>query len=790
MKIGTQNILKHSLTIISLGACGQLLSADFNYPEALQKSIFFYEAQRAGPLPDGNRVEWRGNSGMDDGKDVGIDLTGGWYDAGDHVKFGLPMASTATLLSLGVLEYRDGYAKFGQLEYILDNIRWVNDYFLKAHAAPHVLWGQVGNGSSDHAFWGAPEVMTMIRPAYKIDESCPGSDLAGETSAAMASASMVFRQTDPAYSSKLLEHAVQLFEFADKFRGTYVKCITDAQGYYNSWSGYQDEIVWAGLWLYKATNDPAYLEKAKLEYEKIALENGSKEDKVYKWTHAWDDKSYGSYLLMSIATGDEKYMKDVERWLDFWTTGYKGEHITYSPGGLAWLSPWGALRYSANTALMAFIYSDFLNKNNIRQEKAAVYEKFARAQIDYMLGENPDSRSYVVGFGNNPPRNPHHRGSHGSWSNNLENPKDNRHILYGALVGGPGSDDKYEDSRKDYVKNEVATDYNAGFTGALAFLSQKHGGSILQTFPEKEKRDDEFFVEAKINSSSERYVEIAAKIYNHSAWPARHSKDLSFKYFVNLSEILKTGYKLSDIKISTAYTQGSGISSLRPWNIEAGIYYVEVFFKDVDIYPGSDSASQKEAQFRFSLPDNATIRWNPSKDPSFKNLESSSLKKTQFIPIYEKGILLWGTEPASDGSSGGDTGGDTGGGGGDTGGDTGGGGGDTGGDTGGGGDERCLISYKIVNQWENGFVAEITIKNQTKGEISDWTATWSWQNGQKITNLWSGDLKSGSNPIMVKGLSWNDIVAKDGSATFGFQATHSGINTNPTDLALKANGCK
>ena len=45
-------------------------------------------------------------------------------------------------------------------------------------------------------------------------------------------------------------------------------------------------------------------------------------------------------------------------------------------------------------------------------------------------------------------------------------------ILYGALVGGPGSNDEYTDTRTDYIANEVATDYNAGWQGALAALIQ------------------------------------------------------------------------------------------------------------------------------------------------------------------------------------------------------------------------------------------------------------------------------------------------------------------------------
>jgi len=94
------------------------------------------------------------------------------------------------------------------------------------------LYGQVGNGGTDHAWWGPAEIMQMARPAYKITASCPGSDLAGETAAAMAASSTVFRPTDPAYADTLLQHARQLYDFADNFRGKYSSCITDA----NQWT--------------------------------------------------------------------------------------------------------------------------------------------------------------------------------------------------------------------------------------------------------------------------------------------------------------------------------------------------------------------------------------------------------------------------------------------------------------------------------------------------------------------------------------------------------------------------
>ena len=48
----------------------------------LGDSLYFYEEQRSGKLPSTNRVPWRNDSALDDGKDVELDLTGGYYDAG------------------------------------------------------------------------------------------------------------------------------------------------------------------------------------------------------------------------------------------------------------------------------------------------------------------------------------------------------------------------------------------------------------------------------------------------------------------------------------------------------------------------------------------------------------------------------------------------------------------------------------------------------------------------------------------------------------------------------------
>ena len=90
----------------------------------------------------------------------------------------------------------------------------------------------MGDGTTDHAYWGRPEDMTMARPSAKIDTGAPGSDLAAETAAALAAASIVFQASDPTYSSQLLSHASDLYSFADNYRGLYHNSITDAANFY------------------------------------------------------------------------------------------------------------------------------------------------------------------------------------------------------------------------------------------------------------------------------------------------------------------------------------------------------------------------------------------------------------------------------------------------------------------------------------------------------------------------------------------------------------------------------
>ena len=169
-------------------------TASYDYAEVLRRSLLFYEAQRSGNLSDTHTVEWRQSSHLEDQGEEGEDLSGGYYDAGDTVKFGFPLASALTVLSWGGLQYEEGYRLAGQLEQLMETVRWGTDYLLKCHTAEYELYGQVGNSELDHNQWTRPEDSTTPRPAYKITRERPGSDLAAETASALAAAAILLEK--------------------------------------------------------------------------------------------------------------------------------------------------------------------------------------------------------------------------------------------------------------------------------------------------------------------------------------------------------------------------------------------------------------------------------------------------------------------------------------------------------------------------------------------------------------------------------------------------------------------
>ncbi|KAL2227410.1 endoglucanase 12-like [Sesamum indicum] len=467
-----------------LGLVKDAASAD--YAAALTKSLLFYEAQRSGKLPPEQRVQWRSDSALFDGQEAGVDLVGGYYDAGDNVKFGFPSAFTVTMLSWSVVEFGPQLQARNELRNALAAVKWGTDYLIKAHPEPNLLYGQVGDGKSDHNCWQRAEDIGKNRTVHKIDEQHPGSDLAAETAAAFAAASIAFSQSDSSYSSILLNHAKQLFDFATKYTGLYQNSIPDATEFYKS-SGYKDELLWAAAWLARATNDISYV-----GFLTRNVNFGTSS------MFSWDDKNVGAQVLVTKRILEQKYPGDGSL-SQFKTNAeqyvcniiQKGNSNTQRTGaGLLWFDEWNNLQYVTSASFIIVAYADILTatSNTLQCAQGAVRPEdliaFARSQVDYILGTNPKQMSYMVGVGSNYPKRVHHRGASivsfktdatpiecnqgFEWYNK---DADNPNVLDGAVVGGPNKADGYSDERKNYRQGEAATANNAPFVGVLARLA-------------------------------------------------------------------------------------------------------------------------------------------------------------------------------------------------------------------------------------------------------------------------------------------------------------------------------
>ena len=629
-----------------------------NYAELMDKSLYFYEIQQAGPLPEWNRVEWKSDSTMDD------PVLGGWYDAGDHVKFNLPMAYSASMLAWGIYQYPDGVEKVGLMDTYVNNLVFALDYLAACDLGDEVIY-QVGSGKDDHTWWGPVGLLkegmednghdwTEVRSALKSSKGCTA--VFGEMSAALASGCAALKgRVDDSKLADYLKHAKNIYKIAATDPNDKVYNASDAQGFYQSRHHY-DQLFYAANWLYMATGDESFLDDAKSYIPKLDKQTGEGDTIAYGWCHCWDDNLQGAMLLYAINTGDKDAIAHVKKHLQVWLDA-KGQPTTL-PGGLRWLTEWGSLRYACTAAFIAEVASDTIFKG----QDNSVYTDFAETQLNYALGDNPDNFSYVVGYGENYPQNPHHRTAHGSWKNDFKVPEKTRHMVYGGLVGGPDKTGAFNDDRNDYVYTEVATDYNAGYTAMLCKMIELYGGTVDPNFPPKEVHDaPEFFVEASSKGADSQGITISFKLTNHTAWPARIEDNVSFRYYMDLSEVIAAGKNPEDLVIRCDRDQAQMYSGVKPAEISkpkkysGDIYYIEINFPDGRaILPISEGSHQCEEIIAIVMPDYGN-GWDASNDFSNKDLLSGKTSTTAdgtvkgivspYIPVYVNGELYYGYEP-------------------------------------------------------------------------------------------------------------------------------------------------
>ncbi len=411
---------------------------NYSYAKLLQYSLYLYDANMCGTDVDENSLlDWRGDCHKSDKttyNGVSVDVTGGFHDAGDHVKFGLPEAYSAFVLGMSYYTDKSAYQSTKQEGHLKTITNRFADYLKRCavydgsgNVQAYVV--QVGDGNTDHNYWGSPEKQTTSRPISFATSSAPSTDIVALSAAALTMNYMNFKDaSDLTAAKKIFAFAKKNSKATDKFAGSF----------YAS-SGWADDYCLAALLLYKATGDSSYLS----EYNSYKSQEKAKN--VY-WPLGWDNVA----PAIAYFNNDANSMKNLNN------VSYKtldGVYRCYND--------WGSVRY--NTSMQyTLLLIDKLNKSSS-------YLSMATSNMNYILGDNTKNICFVTGFASNSAKYPHHRAASG-YTGSVQGTKAQAHVLIGAAVGGPSTSNGYQDTASNYQYNEVAIDYNATLVAAAAAL--------------------------------------------------------------------------------------------------------------------------------------------------------------------------------------------------------------------------------------------------------------------------------------------------------------------------------
>nr|KYP60040.1 Endoglucanase 25 [Cajanus cajan] len=465
--------------------------SSINLKLAINQALTFYDAQKSGHYPRNSPVKFRGDSGLQDGNSAKANLTGGFYDSGNNIKFTFTTAYTMTLLSWTVVEYQSKYADIGELDHVRDIIRWGSDYLLKVGSTI-----SINNEPNDVSCWQRPEDMKYERPVSICDGSA--SDLAGEIVAALSAASMVFKE-DKDYSRRLVQSAESLYEAITNEKstkqGTYTMvdaCGKQSRMLYNSTS-YKDELAWGATWLFLATENTDYLANATAIFSSAKRDESSADKGIVSWNNklnAVEVLLTGIRFFRDPGFPHEDVLKLSSNSTDILMCYYLfNKYYSRTPGGLIILKQDNEplLQYAATASFLSKLYSDYLDHLKMSGASCKTDEfsvemlrDFSTSQVNYILGQNPMKMSYLVGYGDKFPVQVHHRSASIPWNKQYSNCEDgkkwlnskdpNPQVLLGAMVGGPDTNDKFMDQRTNQKFTEPNIASNAGLVAALIAL--------------------------------------------------------------------------------------------------------------------------------------------------------------------------------------------------------------------------------------------------------------------------------------------------------------------------------
>lgn len=434
-----------------------------------------------------------------------IDVSGGWHDAGDYLKYLMTTSNAAARLLLSYRENRGkfkdnfnatGHARPNGIPDILDEARWGLDWMLKMHPAPDQLWHQVAD-DRDHSGWDLPHEDTSdygwgpgsYRVVYyatgspqgpgKYENTSTGiANLAGRYAAAMAMAADIWKSdlNRPSFSEKYLQAAKEVYAMGKKQPGS-SEGVPFNQPYRYYEITWADDMEWGAAELYRVTGDSAYLEDAR---------NFARIINSKSWMGADTARHYEYYPFINI--GHFALYPFVDDMFQDTLAGYYREGIDRvlkraEPNPYHMGVPF---IWCSNNLVVALITQILLYEEMTRDLK---YHDFMLENRDWLLGRNPWGISAFVGIPEKDGNSPQY--PHSVIADRIKRP------IIGGLIDGPvyGSiwrslrglrltmEDRYapfqsdlvvyHDDLGDYATNEPTMDGTAGASFFMAFFASR-----------------------------------------------------------------------------------------------------------------------------------------------------------------------------------------------------------------------------------------------------------------------------------------------------------------------------
>lgn len=428
--------------------------------------------------------------------DYKLDVTGGWYDAGDHGKYvvngGIAVWTLLNLyertraLGSSVADFADGKLNIpenkNRIPDLLDEVKWELEWMMKMQVPD----GKPKAGMAHHKIHDSSWTALGVAP-HEAEKKMqrflrPPSTAASLNLAAVgAQCARVFKGIDDALAKKCLVAAEKAWEAAAANPAVYaVAADTKGGGPYDD-NDVSDDFYWAAAELWLTTQKDGYKKSVTSSplHGKFPMDaGGATSSMTWQRTDALGkismavvprgaDATTLGQMRQQIVEAADAYLKMIAE------TGYrlpfKGES-----GGAKY--PWGSNSFVVNNMIVMALAGDFTGDRK--------YFDGVLDGMGYLVGRNPLRQSYVSGYGSAPLRWPHHR----FWAYQVD--KRFPDAPPGCLSGGPNSglQDPYVqaaglkgcapqkcfvDHIEAWSANEITINWNAPLAWTAAFLDER-----------------------------------------------------------------------------------------------------------------------------------------------------------------------------------------------------------------------------------------------------------------------------------------------------------------------------